>query len=183
MWVTNIIKTNDAPIKNLISNHGTKRYIKVQNNTKALLKEEKIKEDSLWDGLHGVITNIEDQSAKQLLTRYRKLWKIEEAFRVCKHTLKMRPVYHWKKQRIESHIAICFLAYCLSYTMKYRMEQRGVQFSIQKMREILKRDQFSVIEDQRTKKLYRMPSKLSEPIQMIYEAFGIKRVSQMTPVS
>ena len=177
------VHKNQIPIKNLISNHGTKKYIKVENNTKAILNEKKIKEDSLWDGLHGVVTNIEDRSAKELLTRYRKLWKIEEAFRVCKHTLKMRPIYHWKKERIESHIAICFLAYCLSYTMKYRMEQRGVPFSIQKMREVLKRDQYSVIEDQRTKKLYRMPSKFSEPIKAIYEAFGIKRVSQMTPVS
>jgi len=95
----------------------------------------------------------------------------------------MRPVYHWKKRRIEAHIAICFLAYSLSYTMKYRMKQRGVEFSIQKMREVLKRDQYSLIEDQKTKKLYRMPSKFSEPIRATYEVFGLKRVSQITPVS
>ena len=95
----------------------------------------------------------------------------------------MRPVYHWKKERIESHIAICFLAYSLSYTMKYRMEQRGVPFSIQQMREVLKRDQYSLIEDQKKKKVYSMPSKYSEKIRAIYEAFGLKRVSQITPVS
>ena len=94
---------------------------------KARLNEQKIKEDSKWDGLHGVVTNIDNQSAHQLLTRYRQLWKIEEAFRVCKHSLKMRPVYHWKKKRIKAHIAICFLAYSLSYTMKHRMEQRGLK--------------------------------------------------------
>ena len=136
----------------------------------------------VWDGLHGVITNIEGCSATELLTRYRRLWKIEEAFRVCKHTLKMRPIYHWKKRRIESHIAICFLAYSLSYTMKHRMEQRGVPFSIEKIREVLKRDQYSLIEDQETKKLYRLPSKLSEPIRAIYEAFGLRRVSEIVPV-
>ncbi|MDE0119603.1 MAG: transposase [Bdellovibrionales bacterium] len=150
---------------------------------KARLNEQKIKEDSKWDGLHGVVTNIDNQSAHQLLTRYRQLWKIEEAFRVCKHSLKMRPVYHWKKKRIKAHIAICFLAYSLSYTMKHRMEQRGLKFSLQKMREVLKRDQYSLIEDQKTKKLYRMPSKYSEPIKQIYEAFNLKRVSQITPVS
>ena len=67
--------------------------------------------------------------------------------------------------------------------MKYRMEMRGLNFSIQKMREILKRDPFSLIEDQKTKKLYRMPSQLTEPIQGIYQAFGLKRISQLTPFS
>ncbi|MYE07501.1 MAG: IS1634 family transposase [Oligoflexia bacterium] len=175
------VKNNRIPIKSLISNYGTKKYITVER-TKARLNEQKIEEDSRWDGLHGVITNIDNQSAHQLLTRYRQLWKIEEAFRVCKHSLKMRPVYHWKKKRIEAHIAICFLAYSLSYTMKHRMEQRGLKFSLQKMREVLKRDQYSLIEDAH-KKLYRMPSKYSEPIKQIYEAFNLKRVSHITPVS
>ena len=176
------VKNNHISIKSLISNYGTKRYIRVENNSKAVLNEQKIKEESLWDGLHGVVTNIEGRSATELLTRYRRLWKIEEAFRVCKHTLKMRPIYHWKRRRIETHIAICFLAYSLSYTMKHRMEQRGVPFSIEKMREVLKRDQYSLIEDQETKKLYRLPSKLSEPIRAIYEAFGLRRVSEIVPV-
>ena len=92
----------------------------------------------------------------------------------------MRPIYHWKKRRIEAPIAICFLAYSLSYTMKYQLEQAGVKFSIQKMREVLKRDQYSIIEDQNSKKLYRFPSKFSEPIQAIYQAFGLKRVSEIT---
>ncbi len=169
------VKNKQIPIKSLIPNHGTKKYITVQK-TKATLNEQKIAEDSRWDGLHGLITNMKDKPPQELLTRYRQLWKIEEAFRVCKHTLKMRPIYHWKRKRIEAHIAICFLAYSLSYTMKHRMEQRGLNFSIRKMREILKRDQYSIIEDA-NKNLYRMPSKSTEPIQAIYEALGLKRVS------
>ena len=175
------VKNNQIPVKSLITNYGTKKYVTVEK-TKARFNEEKIKEDSRWDGLSGVISNMEDKSAEQLLSRYRQLWKIEEAFRVCKHTLKMRPVYHWKKKRIEAHIAICFLAYSLSYTMKYRMEQRGLNFSIQKMREILKRDQYSLIEDA-DKNLYRMPSKSTEQVRAIYEAFGLKRTCQFTSIS
>lgn len=57
--------------------------------------------------------------------------------------------------------------------MKRRMEQRGLSFSIQKMRKILKRDQYSLIEDQKTKKLYRLPSKQTESIQAIYSAFEL----------
>ena len=93
------IKNNQIPVKSLITNYGTKKYVTVEK-TKARLNEQKIKEDSQWDGLSGVISNMEDKSAEQLLSRYRQLWKIEEAFRVCKHTLKMRPIYHWKKKEL-----------------------------------------------------------------------------------
>lgn len=176
------VKNNQIPIKSLIPNQGTKKYVTVQK-TKATLNEQKIEEDSKWDGLHGVITNIEkEQTPQEILTRYRRLWKIEEAFRVCKHNLKMRPIYHWKRKRIEAHIAICFLAYSLSYTMKYRMEQRGLNFSIKKMREILTRDQYSLIEDA-NKNLYRMPSKSTQEIRAIYEALGLKRVSKFISTS
>lgn len=176
------VKDKQIPIKSLIPNYGTKRYVTVEK-TKVTLNEQKIKEESLWDGFHGIITNIEDQTAKELLSRYRQLWRIEEAFRVCKHTLKMRPIYHWKKRRIKSHIALCFLAYSLSYTMKYRMERRGLTFSIKQMRKILTKDQYSVIEDEKTQKEYRMPSTNTEPIQAIYQAFGIKRISHLTRIS
>ena len=176
------VKNNQIPIKSLISNYGTKKYVTVQK-TKATLNTEKIKEEKLWDGLHGVVTNMKkEKTPQEILTRYRKLWKIEEVFRVCKHTLKMRPVYHWKQKRIEAHIAICFLAYSLSYNMKYRMEQRNLSFSIKKMREILKRDQYSLIEDAH-KNIYRMPSKSTEEIRAIYTAFGLKRVSQFIATS
>ena len=94
------------------------------------------------------------------MRRYRGLWRIEEAFRVNKHTLKMRPVYHWTRKRIQAHIAICFLAYSLSYRVKYHLEKAGLRFSIERMREVLKRDQYSVIEDQRTGKRYRLSIKI-----------------------
>jgi len=57
-----------------------------------------------------------------------------------------------------------------------------VYLDIQKMREILKRDQYSLIED-KDKNLYRMPSRQTETIKAIYEAFGLKRVSELTVLS
>ena len=176
------IKKGQISVKSLMSNSGTKRYIKLNKKAKAELDTEKIKAEESWDGLHGVVTNIRGEKARRLLDRYRGLWKIEEAFRVNKHTLKMRPIYHWTRRRIHAHVAICFLAYCLSYLIKYRLEKAGMKFSIEKMREVLKRDQYSIIEDQTTGKRYRYPSKFTEPIKAIYEAFGLKRVSEITPL-
>ena len=56
------VRNNQISVKSLISNYGTKKYITVQK-TKATLNEQKIEEDSRWDGLHGVVTNIRDQKA------------------------------------------------------------------------------------------------------------------------
>ena len=59
------IKKGHIPIKSLISNDGTKKYIVVEKNTTAKLNEAKIEQETLWDGLHGIITNIKDQSAEE----------------------------------------------------------------------------------------------------------------------
>ena len=176
------VKNGRISVKSLISNHGTKKYIQVKGDSDVLLNEEKIRLDARWDGFHGIVTNIKDEQTKALLSRYRRLWKIEEAFRANKSTLRMRPIYHWTKRRIRAHIAICFLAYSLSYTLKSRLKAAGLDLSIDKIRGILKRDQYSVIEDKNTGKRYHSPSKWTEPIKKIYSAFGLKRVSVVTPI-
>ncbi len=173
------VKNNQIPLKSLISNYGTKKYIKV-NKAKAVINRERIKQDEAWDGLHGVITNIKDKNKFEILERYRGLWRIEEAFRVNKHDLKMRPIYHWKKSRIEAHIAICFLAYSLSYYMVHSLEQNNVRMSLKKIKEHLKRDQYSIIEDQNTKKRFKIPSKNTEEIKIIYKTFGLSRTTEIT---
>ncbi len=80
--------------------------------SKTILDEVKIAEDMGWDGLHGVITNIKDASHATIISRYARLWKIEESFRLNKHTLSMRPIFHFKT-RIHAHIAICYMAFAV----------------------------------------------------------------------
>ena len=48
--------------------------------------------------------------------------EIEEAFRNLKGDLSIRPVYHQKEERIEAHIFISFLCYCLHVTMRQRLK-------------------------------------------------------------
>ncbi len=112
--VNKINKTlgSDGNTHKLITNKGVKKITKTEETT-TILDDEKIEEDSLWDGLHGVSTNIKDASHAQLLARYARLWKIEESFRLNKHTLSMRPLFHFKKERIHAHIAICYMAFAV----------------------------------------------------------------------
>jgi transposase len=74
------------------------------------LNEEKIQKDGKWDGLHGVITNIDDLKPEEILAQYKGLWQIEETFRISKLDLQVRPIYHWTPRRVKAHIAIAFMA-------------------------------------------------------------------------
>ena len=49
--------------------------------------------------------------ASEIVTHYKQLWKIEDAFGEIKGTLKTRPMFHWNDNRILGHLVLCFLAY------------------------------------------------------------------------
>ena len=52
-------------------------------------------------------------------------WDIEQAFKELKHDLAIRPIYHQTDARIEAHILVAFLAYCLQVTLKQRLRSRA----------------------------------------------------------
>lgn len=60
--------------------------------------------------------------AGPLWERYMQLSEIEAAFRTLKSELQLRPIRHHVELRIEAHILVCFLAYCLSVTLRKRLE-------------------------------------------------------------
>jgi len=62
------------------------------------------------------------EQAGPLWERYMQLSEIEAAFRTLKHELQLRPIRHHVELRIEAHILVCFLAYCLSVTLRKRLQ-------------------------------------------------------------
>ena len=48
-----------------------------------------------------------------MIENYGQLWHVEKAFRISKTDLRIRPIYHRLKRRIEAHICICFTAYAI----------------------------------------------------------------------
>ena len=62
---------------------------------------------------------------EQLWKLYMQLTQIEAAFRCLKTDLKIRPLYHQLEQRVEAHILVAFLSYCLMVTLKKRLEPHG----------------------------------------------------------
>ena len=66
-------------------------------------------------------TNLTAQAPEQLCTFYIQLTEVEQAFKELKHDLAVRPIYHQKESRIEAHIFVAFLAYCLQVTLKAKL--------------------------------------------------------------
>ena len=62
------------------------------------------------------------EEAAPLWERYMQLTEIEAAFKTLKSDLQLRPVRHHIEQRIEAHILVCFLAFCLSVTLRKRLQ-------------------------------------------------------------
>lgn len=96
--------------KNNINNRGYNKFLKMEGEIAISINKDKLSEDQKWDGLKGYITNT-DLSSKDVLDNYSNLWKIEKAFRISKTDLKIRPVYHRLRERVEAHICISFMAY------------------------------------------------------------------------
>lgn len=167
------VAENKIPLTDLIKNRGTKKYLKITKAGSAEIDDDKLSQEERWDGLHGVITNIKTVEAKEILSQYRQLWQIEEAFRINKNDLKMRPIYHWKPSRIKAHILICYMAYSLSVHLRDQLRAKDIDLSIRKIREILGKVQTSVIWDRKSKKTFCIPSKASDLQVKIYQAVGL----------
>lgn len=162
----------------LISNYGYKKFLMLDGDAKIQVNEEKVSSDCVWDGLHGVFTNIKGEKmiAEEILEQYHGLWQVEDSFRITKHDLRVRPVFHWTACRIKAHIAICFVAFALVRFMQYQMRQKtGESMSAERIREELFRIQDSILINTVDNNKYVVPSKPSKDAIKIYEALGKKR--------
>ena len=168
-------KNNQTNPKKLITNNGYLKFVNEEREGKLILNEDKIIQDELWDGLHGIITSKREAPAEELLQEYRRLWVIEESFRINKHSLSMRPIYHFRTKRIQAHILICYLAFAVSGFTQERLRIFGEWMSVEKIREELLDIEISILEDKISGKFYQLPSKMSKKAKLIYRAIGAKR--------
>ena len=167
-------KQGKIKLTDVIPNHGTKKYLKIIAG-KAELNHQKIEDDAQWDGMHGVITNDFDAPASEILSWYRGLWQIEEAFRINKHTLEMRPIYHWTKRRIEAHVLICFMAFAVLKQALVRLKNKKIDISPQELLYQMRSVELHRFQDIATGKRYLMPSALNTLQKKIFSALGTKR--------
>ncbi len=102
---------------------------------------------------------------------------LEEAFKISRHDLKMRPIYHWAPERIKAHIAICFLAFTLVKQALRRARIQYMPMSFEKLRNELLHAQSSIMYDIKSRIKFRLPSKVTKNQRRIYQVFGLKRLA------
>lgn len=81
---------------------------------------------SLLEGCYLLRTNIQDWKPEELWEAYIHLTEAEEAFRIHKSDLRLRPAWHQKEERVRAHILVCFLAYVLWKTLERLCSRAGL---------------------------------------------------------
>jgi hypothetical protein len=95
------------------------RYIQLTGATKSLNRTLEAKTRVLA-GWKGYTTNLTGQSAEFVIDAYHQLWRIEKAFRMSKHDLQARPIYHHTRDSIEAHLTIVFAALAVSHWIEHQ---------------------------------------------------------------
>lgn len=170
------VEKHQSP-KDYLSNQGYKKFLQLdkQCDAKVTLNEEKIAQASRWDGLKGLIVSKNSQlSNEEVLTQYNNLWQVEQSFRITKHDLKIRPIYHWKPSRVKAHLAISFTAYMLCRYLEHRVKTQYKKLSPAVLRSILLSVQTSVLDHPQKKIKYGLPSSISPDAIKIYQLMGVK---------
>lgn len=161
-------------IKKLIQNGGSKKWLKITGPTNTgVLNNDKIENEEKWDGLHGIIVNDSDIKIEDALERYKGLWQIEAAFRLNKNDLKMRPVFHWKPNRIKAHVLFCYICYTVVVNTHFKLKAAKINLSFAKAKEELSRVRASVVMNKKNGQKYLLPKTLNETQTKLYAAFGI----------
>jgi transposase len=166
--------SEEASIKNVISNGGYKKYINIKAGSQLTLNEKAIEEDAKWDGFHGIaVSNSANLSVETALARYRDLWHVEEAFRVAKCTLKTRPIFHWSPHRIKAHVLLCFINLFIERFLELLLRKNDIYLTPDRIRYALSLVHTTTFEDKSSKKVGIMRSSLTEDAEKIFLTLGI----------
>ena len=93
------------------------RFITLTGGDKSVNRELETKARTLA-GWKSYITNITNPSAEFVIGAYHQLWRIEKSFRMSKHDLQARPIYHHKRESIEAHLAVVFTALAVTHEIE-----------------------------------------------------------------
>jgi transposase len=89
------------------------------------LDKARLKEAELRDGHYLLRTNLVVEDPAVLWDRYVQLTQIEAAFKCLKSDLGIRPIHHQLEHRVDAHILVAFLAYCLTVTLRHRLRMHA----------------------------------------------------------
>jgi len=118
-----------------INNKGYNKYLKMVGDVRIEIDYDKFLQDKQWDGLKGYLTNSKLEQT-QVINNYKQLWQIEKAFRISKTDLKIRPIYHRLRYRIEAHICVAFVAYDIYKELERILQNEKSHLSLKEAAEL-----------------------------------------------
>lgn len=173
--IEKLLKKEWKDMLELVPNFWVKKFIKQDTHSNIEIDNQKIAESELWDWLHWIITNNKENTPQEIWKYYRWLWQVEESFRINKHDLLIRPIFHWTERKIKAHIAISYMAFSLVRHLEYRLELNGYNYSPEVIRRELLRVQWSIIFDKTdVKRKWFLPSHISDIAKNIYKVMWKK---------
>ncbi len=119
------------------------------------LDKNKIEEESQYDGLYAVCTDLLDDEVSDILKVSESRWPIEECFRIMKTDFSARPVYLQDKNRIKAHFLICFLALTIYRYLEKKLDSK---YTCEELLETLKAMNFAEVQEQGFIPLYKRES-------------------------
>jgi len=160
--------------KSSINNKGYNKYLKLSGDVAVEIDYGKYNNDQMWDGLKGYVTNTTLMDT-EVMENYKNLWHIEKAFRMSKTDLRIRPIYHRLRGRIEAHICVSFTAYCVLKELERVLYEEKSTLSLKKAAELthnMYQITYTLPESKHTKSnLLKMDDEQAELYQIICKNF------------
>jgi len=85
------------------------------------------------EGRYLLRSNLTATDPAQLWQFYLQLVEVEAAFKDLKSELAVRPIYHQEQRRIEAHIFVAFIAYCVQVSLKYQLRERAPGLTVRQL--------------------------------------------------
>ena len=131
------------------------------------LKQDELKAAELYDGHYLLRSNLSDKEPEWLWKLYILLVEIEAVFKSFKNDLGLRPIYHSVEPRVEAHIFVCFLAYCLHVTLRQRLSALAPGLTPRAALETLARVQMLDLELPTSDNRWLVMSRYTQPDQAV----------------
>lgn len=121
-------------------------------NIKYYIDEDKIHQETLFDGLYAVSTDLLDDPVSEILKVSEGRWEIEECFRIMKTDFEARPVYLQNETRIKAHFLTCFLALIV---YRYLEKNIGDGYTCEEILNTLRGMNFASLQEQGFMPIYQ----------------------------
>jgi transposase len=111
-------------LKSVLARKHLKRFFKIElkDDTIEIQKQnEALEEESRSDGWFLIISNAKQMSKTEIISRYKDLKYVEHGFYELKHSLELRPNFHWTEKRIRAHVMVCFIAFQMAVLFERRL--------------------------------------------------------------